>query len=121
ELALRRELDSGVERKEEGVGFLRELAGRRLGLAVRRAARVGQRDDLARLSADRAVIEVFEASQAAVVGPDVAEDVRRQASLRVDALGLREEVDSGDLPRPDARGSGAVHLPREPDETLLLR
>ena len=120
QLALSRELNSGVERDEEGIAFLGELARRSLGFAVGRAARVGQGDDLARLSPDCPVVEVLETSQAAVVGSDVAEHVCRQAPLRVDAPGLGDEVDSGDLPGSHAGRGGAVHFSREPDEPLLL-
>ena len=83
ELLLRGELDSRIEGREERGALLRRLPARRLRLTVSRAAGVRQRHDLSRLAPDRRVVEVLEAPEALVVGPDVADNVRGQRSLRV--------------------------------------
>ena len=112
ELPLGRELDSRVERDRQRRALLRRAASGCLGLAVGQLARVGQRDDLARLAADRPVVGVLEAREAPVVQTDVAEDRGGKRPFRIEPLGLRDEVDPGNLESADLVGGRRFHLAR---------
>ncbi len=120
ELSFHGELDPRVERHEERRAFLRRSPVRRFRFSVGRAARVGERDDLSRLAADRRVVEVLETCEPLVVGADVAEDRRGEPSLRVRPLRFGDEVHAGDLLGAQFRCGRAVQLSAEPDETFLL-
>ena len=119
ELPLGRELHARVEREDERRALLRRPAVGGLGLAVAAAPRVGQRHDLAGLAADRTVVEVLESREADGVGADEAEHGAGEPPLRIEALGLGDEVDPGELELPDPVGRFRIELTPDPDEAAV--
>ena len=79
ELLLRGELQRGVQRQRQAGPFPRRTARWALGLSVAGTAGVLEGHDLARLAADRLVVQVLQPSEPAVVGADVAEHRTRRA------------------------------------------
>src|SRR5205814_4596877 len=82
------------------------------------AERVAHERLVAGSSRERLVERELEAGKSVVVDTRVAEDLRRDRVLRVEATLLGIETQTGDVPRLELRGSRRVGLALDVDEAV---
>ena len=117
ELALHDVLQRRIQRQLEG-----GARGRRGGHAVKRVALgIGGHQRLAVFAANQIVVLQLDASQPAVVEPDIPEHARHQLPHRVEAAALLAQTDAVQLQVEHGRGFRGRYLPLDVRECAPLR